>query len=57
VKHGNAKGSCTKCHPTVLSTYVCTNCHDPEKMKKKHDEKGISDLSNCIACHPSGKEE
>jgi hypothetical protein len=56
--HGDAKGNCSKCHPSGGAKYNCYACHNKEKMIKKHDEKGISDIgSRCLNCHPNGDKE
>jgi hypothetical protein len=57
MKHGGANGNCSKCHPAGGSKYDCYACHNQDKMTKKHNEEGISDIgSRCLDCHPNGKE-
>ncbi len=53
--HGGAQ-TCSSCHTTTLSTYTCYTCHDPAKTQKEHNKEGITDLSNCARCHPTGQE-
>jgi hypothetical protein len=53
--HGGAQ-TCSNCHTTTLSTYTCYTCHDQAKMQKEHNKEGITDLSNCARCHPTGEE-
>jgi hypothetical protein len=56
MNHGDAKGNCSKCHPSGGAQYNCYACHDKDKMINKHNEKGISDIgSRCLDCHPGGK--
>jgi hypothetical protein len=31
-------------------------CHDQQKIIKKHQDEGINDISNCVGCHPDGKD-
>lgn len=58
MKHGDADGKCSACHPAGGSKYNCFACHDKEKMQKKHNEEGISNFgSRCLNCHPNGKED
>jgi hypothetical protein len=56
LKHGGANGNCQTCHPSELTSYTCYKCHDQSETEKHHAEKGITDLSNCVACHPSGRD-
>jgi len=55
LNHGHAGGDCQKCHPSELASYTCYKCHNKSETEKHHAEKGITDLSNCVACHPNGK--
>jgi hypothetical protein len=55
MNHGNAGGECAKCHPSGGSAWTCYTCHDEARMIRKHAEKNISDLSNCLSCHSNGK--
>ena len=54
INHGRAS-SCQSCHPTTLSTYTCFSCHDQTQMINRHAEEGITDISNCVHCHASGR--
>jgi hypothetical protein len=56
LNHGNAGGDCSACHGSPLPNYTCTKCHahDPARMADKHAEKGITDISDCLGCHPGG---
>jgi hypothetical protein len=53
--HRGAAGQCSRCHPSSLDSYTCYRCHDQAETEKHHREKGITDLSNCVACHPTGR--
>ncbi len=55
INHGGAGSTCRNCHPTSLSTYTCYKCHDQSQMASRHQENGITDLSNCARCHASGR--
>ncbi len=55
LNHGNAGSDCQKCHPSQLTSYTCYKCHNQSETEKHHAEKGITNLSNCVACHPNGK--
>ena len=56
LNHGGA-GSCRTCHPDSLNSYTCFNCHDQGEMQSKHQEHGITDIGNCVSCHPTGQKE
>jgi len=56
MSHGNPD-SCQTCHPSSLGSYTCYSCHDQTEMEKHHLEKGITDISNCVACHPTGNKQ
>jgi hypothetical protein len=47
---------CSKCHPNSPPAYTCYACHDANKIAKKHAEKKITNFSNCMQCHPTGKD-
>lgn len=50
--------ACATCHPDGWRTYTCMGCHEhsPDRVARQHDEEGIADLSNCVRCHPTGRE-
>jgi hypothetical protein len=52
LNHGDAD-SCRSCHPTALSQYVCTGCHNGRDFDREHAGRG--DITNCIRCHPNGE--
>jgi hypothetical protein len=59
MNHGGAGGTCSTCHPKGYTAYSCYNCHEhsQSEITKKHQEEGIGDFSNCVRCHPTGREE
>ncbi len=54
ISHGGAN-TCHACHPTTLRTYTCYTCHNQGQIVSKHREEGITNLNNCIRCHPTGQ--
>lgn len=50
--------SCRTCHPSTLRAYTCYGCHEHNQgnIERKHREEGIGNFSNCIRCHPTGRE-
>jgi hypothetical protein len=56
--HGGAGGTCATCHPSTLTGYTCYSCHEHNQssIQSKHREEGISNLNDCVRCHPSGRE-
>jgi hypothetical protein len=59
INHGGRSSSCTTCHPNTLRNYTCYNCHEhnSSEVSRKHSEEGISNLGDCVRCHPTGREE
>ncbi|MCB8923193.1 MAG: hypothetical protein H6662_16520 [Ardenticatenaceae bacterium] len=57
VNHGDANNQCETCHPgNNTQTYTCYTCHNQQEMANEHSEEGIGDISNCVRCHPDGRE-
>jgi hypothetical protein len=58
MNHGGAGGTCSTCHPSGYTAYTCYSCHEhnQSEISKKHQEEGIGDFSNCLRCHPDGRE-
>ncbi len=60
LNHGERGGtvSCVTCHPNNFTTYTCYGCHEhnQQEIASKHLEEGISNFSNCVQCHPTGRE-
>ncbi|MEW5829004.1 MAG: hypothetical protein AB1846_08965 [Chloroflexota bacterium] len=54
--HGDAN-ACRDCHPSTLSSWTCYTCHDQSEVANKHREEGIDDFSDCLSCHPTGRED
>jgi hypothetical protein len=55
--HGGANGECTACHTNnEFGSYTCANCHSGGDFVEEHTDEGITDLSNCLLCHPGGRE-
>lgn len=50
---------CTACHTdNKYKTYTCYGCHEhtQSNMFEKHNEHGIKNFNNCVACHKSANE-
>jgi hypothetical protein len=60
INHGN-RGStaCSVCHPGSLTAYTCYGCHEHNAANtaSKHREEHISNINNCVRCHPTGRGE
>jgi hypothetical protein len=56
--HGGG-ADCQTCHPDSLGDYTCYKCHEHSRseIREEHDDEGIGNLSNCVRCHPTGREE
>jgi hypothetical protein len=57
LNHGGANQRCELCHSNQnYSAYTCYGCHEHNKteIQKEHDD--VSNISNCIRCHPDGRE-
>lgn len=57
--HGQEKGrinTCSTCHQPTLAQWTCYTCHDQAKVTKKHTKEGITNFSDCMRCHPTGRE-
>ncbi len=51
---------CTVCHTTAdYKKYTCYECHEhsPRKIREEHEEEGIREYENCVACHRSADED
>jgi hypothetical protein len=56
--NGAANGNCQTCHPgDVYTSYTCYDCHNESRTIGEHRDEGITDLSNCVRCHPTGRGE
>jgi len=58
MNHGGAGGNCAACHPSSLTSYSCTGCHEhsPSRMEDKHKEVSGFSMGDCTRCHPGGRE-
>jgi hypothetical protein len=56
LNHGDAS-TCQSCHPNSLTIYTCYTCHDQAQTVARHQEEGITNISNCIQCHANGRGE
>ena len=56
LNHEGASADCRTCHPDQLAGYTCYTCHSAGEIDEEHDEEGVRDYSNCVACHPTGRE-
>lgn len=56
MSHGGAN-SCRSCHPDRLAAYTCYTCHDQTETDEEHREEGITNLQDCVRCHPTGEED
>ena len=49
--------SCETCHAGTYTEYPCFSCHTEQEMADVHIQHNIfDDLSDCVACHPTGRE-
>ncbi|WP_245648967.1 cytochrome c3 family protein [Magnetovibrio blakemorei] len=51
---------CEACHTTGdYKKYTCYECHEhsPSKIREEHEEEGIRDFENCVACHRNADED
>jgi hypothetical protein len=57
LNHGRTTSACAVCHPTNYADYTCYGCHEhtQARMVATHAEHGITDLSDCVHCHPGGR--
>jgi hypothetical protein len=53
--------ACATCHTESYAEYTCYECHEhaPQDIAEEHREEGITaaELTECAACHPTGREE
>ncbi len=62
LSHGKkfgANSECKTCHPDSLEKYDCyLGCHEHTKgeVANEHLEEGIRGYSDCVKCHPTGRE-
>ncbi len=57
LNHGGANQECTLCHTsTNYSSYTCYGCHEHTPANIQDEHEGISNLNDCVRCHPDGRE-
>jgi hypothetical protein len=57
IAHGDEDiTGCETCHAGTYTEYPCFSCHTAEAMRWEHLLLDILDTSNCIECHPTGRE-
>ncbi len=44
-------------HPGSLLDYTCYGCHGHNRTRLQEEHEGVSNLSDCARCHPSGSKE
>lgn len=54
--HEGAGGNCRLCHPDTLANYTCYGCHEHRRAKIREEHEEVSNLANCVRCHPKGRE-
>ncbi len=54
VNHGGA-ATCQACHPQSLAGYTCFSCHNHAQTIQRHQDEGITNISNCVSCHAGGR--
>lgn len=58
--HGDeGRQECQTCHEEQYTVYTCYSCHehDPAGIREEHVEEGILQFEDCVACHPTGRED
>lgn len=54
--HGGTQSTCSTCHPSnYYPAYTCYGCHEHNQTEIRNEHEGISNLENCIRCHPDGQ--
>lgn len=53
---GEGQIACETCHTKSYVDHTCINCHahDPAETLEEHVEEGISEIEDCVECHPTG---
>jgi hypothetical protein len=51
--------ACSVCHLSDYVSYTCYGCHEhqPADVASLHREEGIADWTECVLCHPTGRQE
>ncbi len=53
--HGGGNNTCRNCHPSALGIWTCFTCHNQNDETSKHLNRGVTNFSDCMLCHPSGR--
>ena len=62
-KHRGEWNTCADCHtePSNFAVFSCINCHEHNKTDTDRDHSEVSGYvyssPNCLACHPTGRED
>jgi hypothetical protein len=51
--------ACATCHEQRYTAYTCYNCHEHEQedVEEEHRDEDIFNITDCAACHPTGRED
>ena len=55
---GDHDAACATCHPgNDFKRYTCFGCHEhtPANIREEHEEEGVRDFDDCVACHRRGE--
>jgi hypothetical protein len=57
--HGDDErtATCETCHPDGTDTYTCYGCHEHSEARVlgQHEGRPLSELDDCVRCHPGGR--
>jgi len=56
ISHGGTTSDCAVCHPANFAAYTCYGCHahTPSGIVASHRGEGITNVTDCVKCHPTG---
>jgi hypothetical protein len=57
INHGRENNVCADCHQPNLTQWSCYSCHEQAEMEGEHQKEGISNIADCLQCHPNGQKE
>lgn len=51
--------ACETCHTETYTEHTCYGCHDhdPAELLAAHDAADVTDVTQCVECHPTGESE
>lgn len=56
IQHGDEPiDTCETCHAGSYTEYPCGTCHENAEMETMHLSEGITEINDCISCHPTGR--